>query len=302
MPHTYELSLRPVTERRCPTFERLLDRTRALTAASANWEAGKTVGGVRTFSLKPLEGKGPRWWARVSEHEPRHGKSSFDLLYAMFTKDRFQNEREFNKNLESAQYLKNCQWGEVWSLHYVFPAPISPRSSTILTVTHLETVTPRIFWVISIPFKVDADDIALSLFVEAGVPAQVCSVERFRELDGGRCEWLCASTMSPGGSIPLWLSEHFALKRTTSIVPKVDQFLEKPPKARSTRGSASKTAPAADQNSAETTASVSTAPASNAPVTAPIAAVAAEDDPPASVGKEDAMVPETPSTGAVDDA
>jgi hypothetical protein len=63
-----------------PSFERLLDRARALTAASVNWEPGKTVGGVQTFSLKPLQGKGPRWWARVSEHGPRHGKSAFDLV------------------------------------------------------------------------------------------------------------------------------------------------------------------------------------------------------------------------------
>jgi len=68
-----------------PTFERLLDRARALTAASVNWEPGKTVGNVQTFSLKPLQGKGPRWWARVSEHGPRHGKNAFDLVRSSLT-------------------------------------------------------------------------------------------------------------------------------------------------------------------------------------------------------------------------
>lgn len=50
----------------------------------------------------------------------------------------------------------------------------------MLTVTHLEGVTPRVFWVISVPFQVDRNDIALSLFIEAGVTLSVCSVERIR--------------------------------------------------------------------------------------------------------------------------
>lgn len=150
-----------------PTFERLLDRARALTAASVNWEPGKTVGKVSTFSLKPLQGKGPRWWARVSEHGPRHGKSGFDLVrihkfripcalgsivtvnsnstiidplppfrctlcspkIALKTRKSVSFSfcptpnlitfwltdlilHRHNKDLESAQFLKNCQWGE----------------------------------------------------------------------------------------------------------------------------------------------------------------------------------------------
>lgn len=148
-----------------PTFERLLDRARALTAATTSWETGKTVGDIRTFSLKPLSGKGPRWWARVSEHGPRNGKSAFELVSPQFRPSEghiestwtprtycrryvclthsytlclletvsttkrsgfiltyvcptcglltfYPNLARWNKDLESAQYLKNCLWGE----------------------------------------------------------------------------------------------------------------------------------------------------------------------------------------------
>src|SRR5258707_4864402 len=130
----------------------------------------------------------------------------------------------YNPDLTSATSLKTVQWGAgmlsiahhtisfsralanirlyvkcsfvlwcaqtVWSLGYTFSPPISPRTATFLTTTHLETVTPRIGWGISIPFDVGNDDLPLCLFVEAGVKSSTVCVDRFRELEGGKVEWL----------------------------------------------------------------------------------------------------------------
>ncbi|KAF8336498.1 uncharacterized protein EI90DRAFT_182039 [Cantharellus anzutake] len=201
-----------------PTFERILERARALTSASANWEPAKSVGDVKTFSMKPLGGRGPRWWARVSEHTGKNGGNAFDQLWnVVASEDRYTQEKEYNPDLTSATSLKAVQWGEVWSLHYTFPPPISPRTVILLSTTHLETINPRVGWVISIPFDIGENDMPLSLFVEAGVKSNVISVDRFRELEDGKVEWLAASSTSPGGSIPLWLSEYYAVKRITAV-------------------------------------------------------------------------------------
>lgn len=86
-----------------PTFERLLDRARALTSASANWEPGKSVHGVKTFSLPQAaltgSGKGPRWWARVSQHSGGRtatDASGFDDLWSVLSKDKFLTEKQYD--------------------------------------------------------------------------------------------------------------------------------------------------------------------------------------------------------------
>jgi len=176
----------------------------------------------------------------VSEHTGKHGGNGFDQLWnVVASEDRYVQEKEYNPDLTSATSLKTVQWGAVWSLGYTFSPPISPRTATFLTTTHLETVTPRIGWVISIPFDIGNDDLPLSLFVEAGVKSSTVCVERFRELEGGKVEWLAASSTCPGGSIPSWLWEYLTVKRIISIVPRVDRWLEEHTKAVDTSGPSS---------------------------------------------------------------
>lgn len=76
----------------------------------------------------------------------------------------------------------------VWSIHYGLTAPFSPRTFTVLIVTHLEAVSPRQGWVISIPFDTRSDEALMSL-EEKGVRGRYAAVERIRELEDGHVEW-----------------------------------------------------------------------------------------------------------------
>lgn len=44
-------------------------------------------------------------------------------------------------------------------------------------------------------------------FEESGVKGRYVSIERFVELEGGKTEWRMATSSTPGGNIPAFLSE-----------------------------------------------------------------------------------------------
>ena len=57
-----------------------------------------------------------------------------------------------------------------------------------MIVTHLEAVTPRQGWIISIPFETSSDE-ALMAFEETGVRGKYIAIDRLTELEDGRVEW-----------------------------------------------------------------------------------------------------------------
>ncbi|GAA5868715.1 hypothetical protein JCM8547_003792 [Rhodosporidiobolus lusitaniae] len=60
-----------------------------------------------------------------------------------------------------------------------------------------------------------------------------CTVERIKEIDGGDIEWTCASLSTPGGSIPVKLSESKMSQSLADAVPSVLSWMQKahPPNA-----------------------------------------------------------------------
>jgi hypothetical protein len=115
----------------------------------------------------------------------------------------------------------------IWTMCYTFTPPISPRVFTVLKVTHLEETSPRTGLVL-LQYKCDLP-LCLSLFrsyivgipvdltvsgsedllkfEESGVKGRYVSIDRLMELEDGRTEWRMATSSTPGGSIPEFLSE-----------------------------------------------------------------------------------------------
>lgn len=112
---------------------------------------------------------------------------------------------------------------QVWALHYVFPPPVSPRVFVQLLTKHLETNSEstneasepparalRTGYVIQLAFNFPSDapaDAEIIRKIGKGVRGTYVSVERYQELEDGSLEWRMATSSTPGGSIPGWVSE-----------------------------------------------------------------------------------------------
>lgn len=93
----------------------------------------------------------------------------------------------------------------VWSIHYALQAPFSPRTFTVLIITHLEGVSPRQGWVISVPFDTSSDEAMMSM-EERGIKGKYAAIERITELEDGSVEWRVATTTTVGGYVPDWFT------------------------------------------------------------------------------------------------
>jgi Protein of unknown function (DUF3074) len=112
-------------------------------------------------------------------------------------------------------------------MYYTFTPPVSPRIFTVLKVRHLEEATPRTGFVlihqvsnfplkrllfrsimVSIPVDLAVPGSEDLLKIEgSGVKGRYVSVERLMELENGKIEWRMATSSTPGGNIPAFLSE-----------------------------------------------------------------------------------------------
>ncbi|KIO30655.1 hypothetical protein M407DRAFT_149287 [Tulasnella calospora MUT 4182] len=210
MPFSIKLS-RPVVPGRIPSFDTCMQSARQIMADTANWTEGKTFndGSCRTY-IKKIP-SGPPWHMRVTRHGPQDG--TFTDFWNALGSNHAENELQYIPELSKATMMQAIEPGvmEVWSLHYALSSPFSPRTFTVLMVTHLEAVSPRQGWVISIPFDPKGDEGLMSL-EERGVRGRYAAVERLRELEDGTVEWRVATTTTVGGFVPDWV--------TTRAVPK----------------------------------------------------------------------------------
>ncbi|BGP14539.1 hypothetical protein JCM10213_001887 [Rhodosporidiobolus nylandii] len=86
------------------------------------------------------------------------------------------------------------------------------------------------------------------------VRGTTATVERIRELDGGEIEWTCASLSTPGGSIPVKLSESKMAQSLADAVPSILTWMAKahPPNASAIKtGTYTADTPASAQNPAK---------------------------------------------------
>lgn len=98
----------------------------------------------------------------------------------------------FIPELDIVTLLENISPNQtLWTLHYKFPPPVSPRVFTVLQVTHVEggdQGTPREGWIISVPVDVSGNA-ELKAKEEKGARGRYVSVERVKEGKDGIVEW-----------------------------------------------------------------------------------------------------------------
>lgn len=72
----------------------------------------------------------------------------------------------------------------------------------------------RIIVSIPVDLTVDAE---LSKLEERGVKGRYASVERIRELEGGKVEWLMATSSTAGGNIPTFVTENSMASQISAV-------------------------------------------------------------------------------------
>ncbi|KAG8980644.1 hypothetical protein FRB94_010045 [Tulasnella sp. JGI-2019a] len=174
---------------------------------ASTWTQGKTfqpngtTATVQTFSRKIPTG--PPWFLRVSTHPPEEG--TFSDFWDVLGENHYNNQAEYTPAITNATLVNAIEPGvmEVWSIHFELSAPFSPRTFTVLVITHLETVTPRQGWIISVPFDTSGDEAMLAM-EERGIRGKYAAIQRIKELEDGHVELRKASTTTMGGLIPDW--------------------------------------------------------------------------------------------------
>ncbi|TFK63232.1 hypothetical protein BDN72DRAFT_847807 [Pluteus cervinus] len=224
----YRLTIVPVKPSEIPSEELLLSLGKELLASSGSWKAGKTFHKkVKTYWSAKDTDQGAPWHSRVSEHTPE--EATFDQLWDKLGKDKAINEKEFIPDIHKVTKVKDLSPNaSIWTLHYKFPPPVSPRVFTVLQVTYLEDASPRSGYVISLPIDL-SEDAELAKLEEKGVRGRYVSVERLSELENGNIEWRMATSSTPGGSIPTFIVESTMAGKIAEDVPHFLKWLQSLP-------------------------------------------------------------------------
>lgn len=98
----------------------------------------------------------------------------------------------FIPEIKSVSLLKSVSPTQsIWTLHYTFPPPVTPRTFTVLQVIHIsggDLGSPREGWIISVPVDVSEDAEMKSKEVK-GTRGRYASVEYLKEAENGTVEW-----------------------------------------------------------------------------------------------------------------
>lgn len=207
-----KLSITPLTPDTIPSRESLLAAARALfpgTGAPAGWQKGKAFqhGSVQALYRK-IDGAG--WHARLSAHSAE--ECSFDEFWAGLGRDKAVNEAQYMPEINEAVQLRDLGEGNsIWSLHYVFPAPLQPRVFTVLQAVFRDSAEADEFFLVQLPVDVSADaELAAKdhgLRDTRIVRGRYASVERLCKTADGKTEWLMATSSAAGGNIPQFVQE-----------------------------------------------------------------------------------------------
>ncbi|KAG8883471.1 hypothetical protein FRB99_004574 [Tulasnella sp. 403] len=214
-----------------PPSDEVIASGKYILSDAVHWKQGATYehGKVKTFSAK-IHAEQPglktaTWYMRVSEHGPEDG--TFDDFWEGLGSEHTLHEKEYIPDIDKVTLIKAADPGVMWNLHYTFhPAIISPRTFTVLLVSHLEAEKPRQGWIVSVPFDSRSDS-SLASMEQPGVRGRYAAVERILELEDGRVEWRMATSSTPGGAIPDFLSGPSIPKTISHDVKHFLQWLQK---------------------------------------------------------------------------
>ncbi|KAH7889637.1 hypothetical protein F5I97DRAFT_1940937 [Phlebopus sp. FC_14] len=216
---SYQLSIAAIKPTEIPSEDTILALGRELIESTKTWKQGKTYvkGNVLTFSRPKRPGDGAPWHCRVSEHTKED--ATFEEFWSKLGVNKAHNEKEFIgaiKKVAQVRHISPTQ--SIWTLYYTFPPPVSPRVFTVLQTTHLDESLPRTGIIVSIPIDLSEDE-ELSKIEEKATRGRYVSVERLLELENGRVEWRMATSSTPGGNIPSFISEGSMPSQISADVP-----------------------------------------------------------------------------------
>ncbi|PCH37857.1 hypothetical protein WOLCODRAFT_135882 [Wolfiporia cocos MD-104 SS10] len=207
MSSDYELTITPVKISEIPAEETIISLGQALLDSTPSWKPGKTFqkGTVKTYSRPKGANDGAPWHCRVSEHTPED--ATFDEFWSKLGVNKAENEKQYIPDIKKVTLIKQIsETQSVWSLYYTFPPPVSPRVFTVVQTTYVDTASPRTGIIVSMPVDLSSDT-ELAKLEEKGVKGRYVSVERLKEIEGGKAEWRMATSSTPGGKIPAFIAE-----------------------------------------------------------------------------------------------
>ncbi|KAH7906372.1 hypothetical protein BJ138DRAFT_1138003 [Hygrophoropsis aurantiaca] len=218
---SYQFNITPVRPADIPSEETLVSLGKEVLESTASWKKGKLFakGSVQTLSRAKAPGDGAPWHARVSEHTKED--ATFDEFWSKLGSSKAENEKEFIAAIKKVTLVKQISPTQsIWTLYYTFPPPVSPRVFTVLQTTYLDESTPRTGIVISIPIDLSGPgDEELAKLEEKGTKGRYASVERILQLENGNVEWRMATSSTPGGSIPTFVTEGSMPGQISADVP-----------------------------------------------------------------------------------
>ncbi|KIJ17466.1 hypothetical protein PAXINDRAFT_112508 [Paxillus involutus ATCC 200175] len=216
---SYTLSITALKPEDIPEEDSIIAIGQELLASTISWKKGKTFanGTVLTLSRPKGPGDGAPWHCRVSEHTKK--QASFDEFWSKLGVNKAENEKEFIGAIKKVAEVKRISATQsIWTLYYTFPPPISPRVFTVLQTIHLDESTPRSGMIVSIPIDLSGNE-ELAKIEQKGTRGRYVSVESLLEMEDGRVEWRMATSSTPGGSIPSFVSENSMPGQIAADVP-----------------------------------------------------------------------------------
>ncbi|KAI0273587.1 hypothetical protein BC834DRAFT_216068 [Gloeopeniophorella convolvens] len=203
-----------------PSDEQALAAGRELIESCTNWKKGKAYykNTVHTYSKSKSDGDGATWHCRVSEHAAED--ATFDEFWSKLGDNHAENEKEYIESVKKSTLVKKISdTQEIWTMYYEFTSiGVSPRVFTVLQTTHYDSSSPRTGLFICVPVDLSSDP-ELAKLEEKGTRGRYASVERFRELPGGKTEWRMATSSSPGGRIPAFVVDSTMGSQISADVP-----------------------------------------------------------------------------------
>ncbi|KIJ26729.1 hypothetical protein M422DRAFT_38110 [Sphaerobolus stellatus SS14] len=155
------------------------------------------------------------WYVRRSEHTD----GTFDEFWEKLGRNKAINAKEYATLLKQISPTQS-----ICPLHYHLIPLVSDRIFTVLQATHLEGGehgTPREGRVISGPVDV-SEDAEMKAKERKGVKGRYISVLRLREgIEGEALEWMMATSSTPGGSIPQFITERTMPSQTFKAAAEV---------------------------------------------------------------------------------
>ncbi|KAF9246465.1 hypothetical protein BU15DRAFT_40332 [Melanogaster broomeanus] len=216
---SYKLSITPLKLEEIPAEDTIIALGKELIASTPTWKKGKTFaqGSVVTLYHPKGPGDGAPWHCRVSEHTKED--ATFDEFWSKLGVNKAENEKEFVGAIKKVAEVKRISATQsIWTLYYTFPPPVSPRVFTVLQTTYLDESSPRSGLIVSIPIDLSSNE-ELARIEEKGTKGRYVSVERLLETEDGKVEWRMATSSSPGGMIPSFVSESSIPGQISADVP-----------------------------------------------------------------------------------